>query len=123
VRDEQSLEDELESDEDDLEPVKDPASSQKKEGISGPLPGLKELVRPVPSRITILANLDRISVVEGGKPEDSIKLPDVTKEVNDHLEKLREPEAPQKKRLVVTQPFSSSVRYNLHYDIMEDIEK
>jgi hypothetical protein len=127
VRDEQkkdmSSEDESESDEDDLEPVKFPASSQSKEGISGPLPGLKELVKPGSSQVSTLANPDRIPIVKEDKPEDSIKLPDVTKEVNDHLEKLKEPELLQKKRLVVTQPFSPTVRRNLHYDIMEGIKK
>jgi hypothetical protein len=97
-----SSEDELESDEDDPKLGKDLASNQRKEGISGPLPGLKELVKPGPGRVTILENLDRIPTVEADKPEVSIKFPDVTKEVTDHLEKLRERELLQKKRLVVT---------------------
>jgi hypothetical protein len=76
----------------------------------------------VPKPSSVLANPDRIPtppVVEKDKGEE---LPDVRREVCQHLEELQGEKLPQKKTLVVSKPFSPTVRRNLHYDIMRDIE-
>jgi hypothetical protein len=56
------------------------------------------------------------------QPGDSLKLPDVRKEVTEHLKKFEQEGTPSKKKLLVSQPFSPAARKNLHYNIMLDIE-
>ena len=69
-----------------------------------------------------LSNPDKVHLDKGTSKEE-VALPDVAGEVEDHLREIMKEKPVQKKSVIVTNPFSQTAQRNLHYDIMEDIEK